>query len=73
MSTEITTKLQELPHLPKGELLALWQKLFAKPAHQRLRRNLMVPIVANQFRGNLNPPNRDADRNHGQRSYRGIA
>jgi hypothetical protein len=28
MSTEITTKLQELPHLPKHELLALWQKLF---------------------------------------------
>jgi Protein of unknown function (DUF2924) len=62
MSTEITTKLQELPHLPKRELLALWQKLFAKPAHQRLRRNLMVPILAyriqEQAYGGLKPSTR---------------
>src|ERR1700685_1432490 len=46
MSIEISTKLQELPRLPKPELLALWQELFAKPAHPRLRRNLMIPILA---------------------------
>jgi hypothetical protein len=59
MSPEITSKLQELPHLPKRELLALWQKLFAQPAHQRLRRNLMVPILAyriqEQAYGGLTP------------------
>jgi hypothetical protein len=46
MTTEITTKLQELPHLPRRRLLALWQELFAKLAHPRLRRNLMVPLLA---------------------------
>jgi hypothetical protein len=46
MSSEITIKLEELPHLPKPELLALWQELFAKPAHPRLRRNLMIPVLA---------------------------
>jgi hypothetical protein len=46
MSAEITTKLEELPRLPKLELRALWQELFAKPAHPRLRRNLMVPVLA---------------------------
>jgi hypothetical protein len=46
MSMEISSKLQELPHLPKLELRALWQELFAQPAHPRLRRNLMVLILA---------------------------
>ena len=45
MSIEISTKLQELPHLPKPELLALWRELFAQSAHPRLRRNLMIPIL----------------------------
>ena len=43
MSTGISTKLQELPHLPE---LELWQELFAQPAHPKLRRNLMIPILA---------------------------
>src|SRR5579862_3854869 len=46
MSTEISTKLRELPRLPKPELRALWQELFARPAHPKLRRNLMIPILA---------------------------
>jgi hypothetical protein len=46
MSTEISTKLQELPRLPKPELRALWQELFARPAHPKLRRTLMIPILA---------------------------
>jgi len=46
MPPEISAKLQELPRLPKLELLALWQELFARPAHPRLRRNLMIPILA---------------------------
>src|SRR5664279_3249848 len=52
MSTEINTKLQELPHLPKPELLALWQELFAQSAHPRLRRNLMIPILAYRIQEN---------------------
>src|ERR1700691_6414862 len=59
MATEISTKLQELPHLPKPELLALWRELFAKPAHPGLRRNLMIPLLAyrlqEQAYGGLKP------------------
>jgi hypothetical protein len=46
MSTEISTKLQELPRLPKPALMALWQELFAQPPHAKLRCNLMIPILA---------------------------
>jgi hypothetical protein len=46
MSTEISMKLQELPRLAKPELRILWQELFAKAAHPKLRRNLMIPILA---------------------------
>ena len=59
MSPEISSKLQELPRLPKVELLALWQELFAQTAHPRLRRNLMIPILAyriqEQAYGGLKP------------------
>jgi hypothetical protein len=62
MTTEIATKLQELPHLPKPELLALWQELFAKPPHPELRRNFMVPLLAyrlqEQAYGGLKPSTR---------------
>jgi hypothetical protein len=62
MPMEISTKIQELPHLPKPKLLALWQEMFAKPAHPRLRRNLMIPILAyrlqEQAYGGLKPSTR---------------
>ena len=62
MPTEISHKLQALPRLPKPELLALWRELFAKPAHPRLRRNLMIPILAyrlqEQAYGGLKPATR---------------
>ena len=59
MTTEISTKIHKLPHLPRPELLALWQEVFAKPAHPQLRRNLMVPLLAyrlqEQAYGGLKP------------------
>ena len=59
MSTEINTQIQELPRLSKPELWALWQELFAQPSHPRLRRNLIVPILAyrlqEQAYGGLKP------------------
>jgi len=62
MTTEITTKLQELPHLPRPRLRALWQELFAKPAHPQLRRNLMIAVLAyrlqEQAYGGLKPSTR---------------
>jgi hypothetical protein len=63
MSPEISAKLQELPRLPTPELLALWQELFAQPAHPRLRRNLMIPILAYRIQenayGRLKPSTRN--------------
>jgi hypothetical protein len=46
MPTEISTKIQTLPRLSKPELLALWQELFVKPPHPKLRRELMIPVLA---------------------------
>jgi hypothetical protein len=46
MSNEISTKLAELPHLKPPKLRALWQELFGRPAHPKIRRDLMVPILA---------------------------
>ena len=64
MSTEISTKLQELPRLPRPELLALWRELFAQPAHPKLRRDLMIPILAYRIQenayGGLKPSTRQS-------------
>ena len=46
MSNEITTKLEELPSLPKAALCVLWQELFGKSGHPKLRREMMIPILA---------------------------
>jgi hypothetical protein len=46
MSYEISTRLEELPHLRTAKLRTLWQKLFEKPVHPKLRREMMIPILA---------------------------
>jgi hypothetical protein len=46
MTNEISAKLQELPRLRTSQLRTLWQELFAKPVHPKLRRDLMIPILA---------------------------
>jgi len=46
MTDAISAKLEELPHLRTSKLRALWQELFARPAHPRLRRDLMIPVLA---------------------------
>jgi hypothetical protein len=43
---EITNKIEALPRLPRAELLSLWRQLFAHSPHPRLRRELMIPILA---------------------------
>jgi hypothetical protein len=62
MTTETSSKLQSLPRLLKPALLALWQELFAQPPHPKLRRDLMVPILAyglqEQAYGGLKPTTR---------------
>jgi hypothetical protein len=52
MSTETSAKLQALPRLQKSELQALWRELFAKPPHPKLRRELMIPILAYRIQEN---------------------
>jgi hypothetical protein len=42
MVDEVSAKLKELPTLDKPALRALWQQLFSKPAHPRIRRELMI-------------------------------
>lgn len=46
MTDEISAKIQALPRLQKSELVILWRELFATPPHPKLRRELMVPILA---------------------------
>jgi hypothetical protein len=46
MTDEISAKLEELPRFRTVKLRELWQELFAKPAHPKLRRDLMIPILA---------------------------
>jgi hypothetical protein len=46
MTVAISAKLAELPYLPTPKLRDLWHELFAKPAHPKLRRDLMIPILA---------------------------
>ncbi len=48
MSTEISAKIRELPYLRTRQLRMLWEELFAKPPHPKLRRDLMIPILAYQ-------------------------
>ena len=62
MPNEITTKLEKLPSLPKAALCVLWQELFEKPVHPKLRREMMIPILAYRIQekayGGLKPSTR---------------
>jgi hypothetical protein len=52
MSNEISAKVKELPKLRTQKLRELWQEFFAKPPHPKLRRELMIPILAYQIQEN---------------------
>jgi hypothetical protein len=43
---EVSVQLAELPRLKPRKLRALWQDLFGGPAHPKIRRDLMIPILA---------------------------
>jgi Protein of unknown function (DUF2924) len=62
MSNEISTKLDELPRLRTAKLRVLWQELFEKPVHPKLRREMMIPILAYRIQekayGGLKPSTR---------------
>ena len=46
MSSEISARLEELPRSRTAKLRVLWQELFEKPVHPKLRREMMIPILA---------------------------
>ena len=62
MPNEVSAKLEELPRLRTAKLRVLWQELFDKPVHPKLRRDLMIPILAYQIQekvyGGLKPSTR---------------
>ncbi len=62
MNEDLTTPLKSLPGLQRPALLELWSRLFATPPHPKLRRNLMIPILAYRLQekalGGLKPATR---------------
>jgi len=42
----LETQLSELPKLKTERLRSLWQEVFGKPPHPKLRRELLIPIIA---------------------------
>ena len=46
MSENVADEISRLPALSRTGLLSLWRELFRQPAHPKLRRDLIVPILA---------------------------
>jgi hypothetical protein len=59
---EVVNRVDELPGLSTPELWTLWRKLFDQAPHPRLRRELMIPVLAyrlqEQAYGGLKPSTR---------------
>src|SRR5260370_2534063 len=46
MKVDLDEQLKQLPGMNRATLRALWQELFGQLPHKRLRRELLVPILA---------------------------
>jgi len=46
MADDIAARIRELPKVDTPALRALWHELFASPPHPRIRRELMIPVLA---------------------------
>jgi DUF2924 family protein len=46
INVQITSRLSALPNLGKAELRSEWHRLFGRPAHDALRKDLMVRVLA---------------------------
>lgn len=46
MKVELETQLNQLPAMKTGDLRQLWGKLFGNPPHSKLRRELLIPLIA---------------------------
>jgi hypothetical protein len=62
MTEECTKILKKLPNMERAALQCLWQELFGKAPHPKLRRQLLVPILAYRVQerafGGLKPATR---------------
>jgi hypothetical protein len=62
VSANIVDEISKLPILSRADLLTLWRELFAQPAHPKLRRDLMIPVLAYRLQekayGGLKPSTR---------------
>ena len=59
MKPDLEAQLNRLPSLETGELRKLWRELFQNPPHPKLRRELLIPILAYRLQekalGGMNP------------------
>ena len=46
MKPDLAAQLDELPKMKTEQLRANWRDLFGKPPHPKLRRELLIPIIA---------------------------
>jgi hypothetical protein len=46
MTDKCAETLKQLPTMDRSQLQQLWLELFGKPPHPKLRRQLLVPIIA---------------------------
>ena len=46
MKADLATQIAHLPRLKTEQLRATWRDLFGKPPHPKLRRELLIPIIA---------------------------
>ena len=62
MEDKCTQIVTELPTMDRPSLQRLWQEMFGKPPHPKLRRDLMIPILAYRVQektyGGLKPSTR---------------
>src|SRR5256885_6604889 len=62
MSENVADEISRLPALSRTGLLSPWRELFRQPAHPKLRRDLIVPILAYKLQekayGGLKPSTR---------------
>jgi hypothetical protein len=46
MTNDISSRIKQLPKMSTPDLRALWQQVFSTPPHPKLRRELIIPILA---------------------------
>ena len=46
MKSNLAEEIRNLSTLRRAALLAIWREFFSKSAHPKLRRDLMIPILA---------------------------